>query len=692
MDDDPWPAADPHADAPPEHIPFRQRKWPRRLSRASAVFLLLFVITVAWLAWTAPLGKALEPLESPAIVIEAADGTPIARRGQYKDEPVDITALPDYVGEAFIAIEDRRFYEHWGIDPRGIARAFFANMQAGGVVQGGSTLTQQLAKTSFLSLDRSYKRKAQEVLIALWLEAWLTKEEILSRYVSSVYYGDGAYGLRAASRQYFSKTPEELTLGEAAMLAGLMKAPSRLAPTKNYEAARARGKLVIAALREQGLITEAEWQAAERARLNPGRSTLPTGSYFADWVYPAAADRVGVAYGEARVRTTLDPAMQKSAERILRQRLASSSATQGALIAMRPDGRIVAMVGGVDYSQSSFNRAVQAKRQSGSAFKLFVYDAALRQGMSPHTMIEDTPVTIGDWSPENHDGRYAGSITLADAFARSSNVAAARLTEKVGARAVRGAARDLGIESDLTDDLTIALGTSETSLLEMTAAYAAFAAGVRPIQPYGVERGPEGWTDRLSGIFGRLQGIPERRKMLTLLQGVVDRGTGSRVRLPIPAYGKTGTTSDYRDALFIGFVEDLVVGVWVGNDDNSPMNGVTGSNVPADIWHSFMLANSDAVRAAQSRLARANAQAERQQQEESEALDIGELIGILDEDLGELAAGDAEAADRLAQRVEDGDFTAEQIERRIEEAVGDSPQRIEELDAALEEALEEPAP
>ncbi|MBV7256200.1 PBP1A family penicillin-binding protein [Pacificimonas sp. WHA3] len=685
---------DPYFQAPPPlaapELP--PRKWPKRLVRVLAVFLLIFILLVGWLAWTAPLGKSLEPLEQPAIVIEASDGTPIARRGMYKGEPVDITALPEHVGEAFIAIEDRRFYDHMGIDPRGIARAMFANAQAGGVVQGGSTITQQLAKTSFLSADRSMKRKAQEALIALWMEAWLSKDEILSRYVSSVYYGDGAYGIRAAARQYFSKAPEELTLGEAAMLAGLMKAPSRLAPTSNYKGARARGKLVIAAMKEQGLITEAEWNNARRAQMKPGRSGLPSGSYFADWVYPDAANRVGQAYGETRVRTTLDSAMQKSAERILTRRLARSSATQGALIAMRPDGRVVAMVGGVDYAKSSFNRAVQARRQSGSAFKLFVYDAALRSGMSPQTLVDDSPVTLGDWSPNNYDGEYAGEITLARAFAKSSNVVAARLTEQVGAGAVRNSARALGVESALVDDLTIALGTSETTLLELTAAYAAYAAGVRPVTAYGVEKTDLGWQDRLGGAMRGAQGIPQRRNMLTLLNGVVNAGTGRAAGLPVPAFGKTGTTSDYRDALFIGFVEDLVVGVWVGNDDNSPMNGVTGSNVPADIWKAFMEANSAAVRAGHARRAENRRVREEREAEARERqlddMDIGDLIGMIDGDLGDLMAGNPEALERLGRRASNGEFDGEGVQRRIEEAIrraeGTSEREIEEMERALE--------
>ncbi len=669
--------AQPLPPGPPAAPAGRKRRWAVRIL---AALLFIFILLVGWLAWTAPLGKALEPLETPALLIEAADGSAIARRGPYKGEPVVASELPAHIPNAFIAIEDRRFYDHWGIDPRGIARAMSVNVQEGGFVQGGSTITQQLAKTSFLSLDRSLKRKAQEALIALWLEAWLSKDEILSRYMSSVYFGDGAYGLRAAAMQYFSKSPEDLTLGEAAMLAGLMKAPSRLAPTKNYAGARARGKLVIAAMKDQGLITEAEWNAARRAQMKPGRKGIPVGSYFADWVYPQAADHVGDVYGEVKVRTTLDPQLQRAAERILNQRLARSSASQGALVAMRPDGRVVAMVGGTDYAKSSFNRAVQAKRQSGSAFKPFVYWAALRDGMKPDDMVSDAPLTIGDWTPSNYDGKFGGDITLKQAFARSSNVAAARLTEAVGPRAVRRAARDLGIGSDLVDDHTIALGTSETSLLELTSAYAAFASGRYPVTPYGIE----------DADLPNTRIVPRLKDMRVLLRGVVEEGTGRIARLPVPAFGKTGTTQDYRDALFIGFIDDLVVGVWVGNDDNSPTRGVTGSNVPAEIWRDFVIAASPEVRAAQARR-----RVPPPEQPGEDLPDLGDLIGRIDDDLIDWVRGDREAGERLAERAMRGELDDIDMEQRAEElaregAIRANEAALEEIERALEQ-LEEDA-
>lgn len=612
----------------PDEAPKPRRRWLRWLPKIAAGVLLVFFGIVAWLAITAPLGKALEPLETPALVLTAADGTPIARRGSFKAEPVDVTKLPDHVGEAFVAIEDRRFYDHIGIDIRGILRAAQANAAAGRVVQGGSTITQQLAKTSFLSLDRSLTRKAQEVIIAFWLEAWLTKDEILSRYLSSVYFGDGAYGLRAASEQYFSKEPEQLTLGEAAMLAGLVKAPSRLAPTNNYEAARERGKLVIAAMKEQGLITDAEWRGARRAALLPGRKGLPTGSYFADWAWGEAANSAPDTFGEVKVATTLDSRLQKLAERVVKRNLDRAgwhNVGEAAIVAMHPDGRVVAMVGGRDYQKSEFNRAVQAKRQPGSAFKLFVYLAALRSGMDVDTEIEDEPVTIGDWSPKNNDGKYRGPITLKRAFALSSNVAAARLANEVGAGAIRKAARDLGIKDEIGDDLTIALGTSTMSLLDLTSAYASVAGGTPPVVAYAVSAPPrdEGVMSRLRALGG--DSLPERAALREMMRATIDYGTGTRAKLPVAAFGKTGTTQDSRDAIFVGFAGDLVVGVWVGNDDNSPMKGVLGSTMPAVMWHEFMMEALPEVRQISERQAE-----ERRAREEADAaaqVDLSVLLG-----------------------------------------------------------------
>ncbi|WP_238995311.1 transglycosylase domain-containing protein [Sphingomonas solaris] len=583
------PGAVPPAAPPPASRP-RRPLWQRPKVVLPVVLVLL---TFLWLAWTAPLSRALEPLADPTLLLVSADGVPIARRGAVKERPVVASDLPKYVPGAFVAIEDRRFYSHWGIDPRGILRAAWTNLRAGGVVQGGSTITQQLAKTAFLSADQNMGRKARELLIAFWLEAWLTKDEILSRYLSSIYFGDGVYGLRAAARHYFDVPPERLSVAQAAMLAGMVKAPSRLAPTRALAAAQARSRLVLAAMVENDIISPS------RARVRPARvrrgdtAALPTGGYFADWVSASARDSAEADYGETRVATTLDAGMQKQAERVIARWLAGEGArlhvTQAALVAMRPDGRVVAMVGGRDYRRSPFNRATQARRQPGSAFKTFVYLAAMRAGYTPDSDIEDTPLTIGKWSPANYDRRYQGTINLRQAFAESSNVAAVRLSEAVGRDRVIRAARDLGITSPLADSPALALGTSTATLLEMTSAYAGIAGGTYPVRPRGLPAAADpGWRERLWSSQRRLDRKREWPAMLDLLGAAATRGTGRAAYLGVPTFGKTGTTQDHRDAVFIGFAGDLVTGIWVGNDDNSPMDKVTGGGLPARMWRDFM--------------------------------------------------------------------------------------------------------
>jgi penicillin-binding protein 1A len=552
-------------------------------------FAGLLLVTLIWLIVTAPLSRALEPLDDPAMLLLSSEGQPIARRGAIKDKPVTIAELNSLTPNAFIAIEDRRFRRHWGIDPRAIGRAMVANFQAGGVRQGGSTITQQLAKTSFLSSDRSLKRKAQEVIIAFWLEAWLSKDEILSRYLSSVYFGDGVYGLRAASRHYFGKAPENLNLGQSAMLAGIVQAPSRLAPTKNLALARKRSQLVLQAMADTGVITQARAHATKLARPIARSDKIPTGTYFADRVAPAAQKAFDADYGEVRVPTTLDADLQRIASRSIAN--APIGDAQAALVAMRPDGRVVAMVGGRSYSKSPFNRATQARRQPGSAFKLFVYLAALRAGYKPTDLIEDRPITVDGWTPANSDGVYRGEITLREAFLRSSNAAAVRLSEQVGRQNVLRAARELGITSPLPNSPSVALGTAGVSLLELTSAYAAIAKGQYPIKPRGLPPGA-GEEEGLSTFFSRGGALDRERDwgpMLDLLWAAANEGTGRRAALGVPTFGKTGTTQNNRDALFIGFAGNLVVGVWVGRDDDKSLGRMTGGTAPARIWRNFMV-------------------------------------------------------------------------------------------------------
>jgi penicillin-binding protein 1A len=568
----------------PDHSRRRRRRW-----RIVAIFLALFMVLFAWLAITAPLSRSLQPVAAPGITLLAADGTPIARRGAVIDRPVNVTELPDHVAEAFLASEDRRFYNHSGVDPWGIMRAAIKNVAAGGVVEGGSTITQQLAKLAFLSSDRTYGRKAQEFIMAFWLEAWLTKDEILSRYMSGAYFGDNVYGLRAASKHYFSRDPEDLSIEQAAMLAGLVKAPSRLAPTSNLKGARARGKVVVGAMVDAGYLTEAEADDLPTVKLKRGPiKNLPSGTYFADWVFPQAQDFAQGVYGEQTVQTTLDASIQRQAVRAIQR--AGLGKAQVALIAMRPDGEVVAMVGGKSYKQSPFNRATQAKRQPGSTFKLFVYLAALRRGLTPESIINDAPVTVGDWSPKNSGGVYRGPITLRDAFSISSNVAAVRLSEQVGRDNVIQAARDLGVTSELHSEPSLALGTSGVTLMEMTAAYAAIANGTYPVKPRGIpDDGESGWFSSFISGPSRL-GRRIQPMMLDMLWQAANAGTGRAAALNVPTFGKTGTSQDNRDAIFIGFAGDLVTAVWIGNDDNTPLRGTQGGGLPARIWRDFMAA------------------------------------------------------------------------------------------------------
>jgi len=593
---DPLPTADSAAQAPrpfgagPPSAFAPPTPWKRRLQIAGwivAAMMAVLMIVIAWLAVTAPLSRSLQPVAPPSISLMSSDGHLIARRGAVIDKPVAIKDLPAHVPQAFMAIEDRRFYSHWGVDPRGIARAAWHNMWSNGASQGGSTITQQLAKGVFLSADRTFGRKAREALIAFWLEAWLTKDQIFERYLSNVYFGDNVYGLRAASLHYFSRQPERLTISQAAMLAGLLKAPSRLAPTTNLKGARARADLVTQAMVEAGYITKARRDALSPAPLNVHETPDPTsGTYFADWVLPDARDRAGAVYGAQNVTTTLDWRIQRLAEGAIRR--APLGRAEAALVAMKPDGSVVAMVGGRNYGKSSFNRAVQAKRQPGSTFKLFVYLAAFRAGMTPDDMVEDSPITTGAYRPANHGGKYRGRITLRQAFAVSSNVAAVRLTQQVGVDNVIKVARDLGVTAPLTEDLSLALGTSEIPLIELAEAYAAVAAGAYPVMAHGLPPEEQGWFDRLMRRQHHFS--DDQLEMIRdLLSSAANRGTGSAAALRTSTFGKTGTTQDSRDAIFVGYAGGLVTAVWIGNDDNSPLpGGAAGGGIPARIWRDFM--------------------------------------------------------------------------------------------------------
>jgi penicillin-binding protein 1A len=553
----------------------RRRRWKIAIVGAFAVFALLIAILLV----TAPLSKSLQPITAPSLTLLSAEGVPIARRGAVVEGPVDAEKLPEHVVQPFLAIEDRRFFSHWGIDPKGLARAALSNVREGEVVEGGSTITQQLAKLSFLSPDQTIWRKLQEAVLAFWLEAWLGKNEILSRYLSSVYFGDNVFGLRAAARHYFSREPDDLSLEQAALLAGLLKAPSTLAPTENLKGARERAKVVVQAMVSAGMLSEAEAKRLPRASLRTrGLADLPSGSYFADWVFPQAERQLADGYAQHRITTTLEDRLQRQAAEAIRS--AGLGGAQVALVAMRRDGRVVAMVGGKSYQRSPFNRATQALRQPGSTFKLFVYLAALREGYRLDSKVQDTPLRLGKWSPQNYEQRYRGTITMREAFTVSSNVATVRLAEEIGREKVLAAARDLGISGELETGPTTALGTSAVPLIQMVGAYAAIAAGRYPVRPRGL---PE--QGRLTA---ETMDTAVRDGMLQLLWSAANQGTGRGAVLKARTFGKTGTSQESRDGYFIGFSGDLITGVWIGYDDNRPMPGLQGGGLPARIWRTFM--------------------------------------------------------------------------------------------------------
>ena len=639
----------------------RKRWWA---SHILAAIIGLFILLVAWLAVTAPLSKSLEPIAAPQITLLAADGTPIARNGAITDEPVEVSQLPPHVVEAFLATEDRRFYSHWGVDPRGIARAAFTG------TGGGSTITQQLAKFTFLSPERTLTRKAREALIAFWLESWLTKDEILSRYLSNAYFGDNVYGLRAASLHYFYRRPENLKPNQAAMLAGLLQAPSAYAPTKHYARAEKRMRVVVQSMVDAGYITEAEARQMRPPTLDVrARNELPTGTYFADWALPEARELTEQGYSRQTLTTTLDSRLQNIARRVTQN--APLGGAQVALVAMRRNGEVVAMIGGKDYAKSPFNRATQAKRQPGSTFKLFVYLAALRAGWSPQDRIANTEITEGSYRPKNSRGRYSESLTLEEAFAQSSNVAAVRLLGDVGSAKVIATARDLGVTAPLPEgDPSLALGTSTMSLLELTSAYAAIAANEYPVEPHAFAR-PE------RGFFANLWDGPSsfssstQSEMEQMLRAAINNGTGRAAMLSGPNFGKTGTTQDNRDALFVGYAGDLVVGVWIGNDDNSPLQGgISGGGLPARIWRDFMNSAMN-VRGVPS------------QPKPREQADPGTPIEPLDvPDLGDIPLGDGNS--RLRIREGEAVLSTEIDGIPVDISVGDQGVAVDE--AAIEEA------
>jgi len=545
-----------------------------------------------------PIDQLAIPKRPPDIQILGVDGSVLADRGDTGGAAVRLGDLPPYLPKAFVAIEDRRFYYHFGVDPVGILRAVVRDVGGGGATQGGSTLTQQLAKNLFLTQERTLARKFQEAILAVWLERKYSKDQILELYMNRVYFGSGAYGVEAAARKYFGHDAKDVTLSEAALLAGLMKSPTRLAPNHNLKGANERAAQVITAMVDQGYVTQA---MAKVALGNPAQvaNTRGAGSvnYAADYVMDALDDTVGAIDEDIVVTTTLDPRLQASAERALSGELDAKgnkyNVDQGALVALDPDGGVKAMVGGRNYADSQFNRAISAKRQPGSSFKPFVYLAALEKGVRPDDTREDAPITVKGWSPENYSHEYFGPVTLTQALALSLNTVAVRLGQEVGPKTVVKVAHRLGILSDLEPNASIALGTSEVAPIEMVSAYAAFANGGIGVKPYVIMsvRTANGRSlyRRHPYNYGRVIEPRYVAMMNAMMLETLLTGTAKKADLPgWQAAGKTGTSQDFRDAWFVGYTSHLVAGVWLGNDDGSPTKKVSGGNLPVEVWSRFM--------------------------------------------------------------------------------------------------------
>ena len=582
----------------------------RRMIYWCLVLMLWGVIAaggaLAYVASTLPPIQELEvPKRPPKIEIVGLDGRPLAVRGEMSGTDVPLKELPPYLPKAFVAIEDRRFYSHYGIDPIGLARAVVANVLHRGVSQGGSTITQQLAKNLFLTQERTIWRKMQEAVLAVWLERKFSKDQILELYLNRVYFGAGAYGVEAAAQRYFGKPAKQVKIAEAAMLAGLVKSPSRLAPSRNPKGAERRAQVVLAAMAEAGFVTET---MAKTALIAPAHAVKPAGAgsvnYIADWIMDVLDDLVGRVEQDLVIETSIDPALQAVAEKAVVDELALKGVKfdvqQGALVAMTPDGAVRALVGGRNYGESQYNRAVVAKRQPGSAFKPFVYLTALEHGLTPDTVREDKPIAFKGWRPANYSREYYGPVTLTQALAMSLNTVSVRLTQEFGPVEVAKTAYRLGISSKLEANGSLALGTSEVSLIELVGAYAPFANGGDAIAPHVIERvrtaagkalfvrAPQRYGQVIDGRYVAMMNAMMRETLLM--------GTAQKASLPgWQAAGKTGTSQEFRDAWFIGYTAHLITGVWLGNDNSSPTRKATGGGLPVEVWSKFMKAAHQGV-------------------------------------------------------------------------------------------------
>jgi len=540
------------------------------------------------------------PQRPPNVKIVSVDGKLLANRGVSGGEAMRLEEMSPYIPMAVIAIEDRRFKSHFGVDPLGIARAMITNLVSGRLVQGGSTLTQQLAKNLFLEPKRDLERKVQEAILAIWLEQKYSKDEILELYLNRVYFGSGAYGVDAASRRYFSKSARDVNLAEAALLAGLLKAPSRLSPANDKAAAEERAQIVLGAMRRADFVTDNEVATALTMEASKAKRFW-SGSehYVADMVMKELATITGPITGDVLVDTTIDLALQKEAVTLISSAIRDNGeklkVSQGALVSLDGTGAIRALVGGAEYADSQFNRAVDAKRQPGSAFKPIVYLAAIEAGNTPETVRVDRPVRIGNWTPENYDNKFRGPVTLSEALSQSLNTIAVQMVSEIGSKTVAAMAARLGIKSKMAKNASIALGTSEVSLLELTSAYAPFSNGGYLAEPFAIKRvtDMEGKVLYERGAIATPKILDSRETGMIneMLLRTVEEGTGKAAKVKNwQVAGKTGTTQNFRDALFVGYTANLITGVWFGNDDGAPTNKITGGGLPARTFAAFMQA------------------------------------------------------------------------------------------------------
>jgi penicillin-binding protein 1A len=575
---------------PPPRIAAPRRRRFRLLGCAIIAAIwgtLALAVVLLWFARDLPRpDAALDAARRPSLALEDRSGHVFATFGDIVGDPLRLSDLPPYLPAAAVAVEDRRFWQHPGIDPIGLARAIWVNLTSGRVVQGGSTITQQVAKNLFLTNARTLRRKVQELMLTLWLEHTFSKREILEIWLNRVYLGSGTWGVDAAARLYFGVSARHVTLWQAAMLAGLPRAPSRFNPRTDPAAAAARAREVLAAMANTGAITAEQARAAAAQIAFPPAPPLATG-WFADWV-AEQAQSLAPENVDTKLRTTLDAHLQAIAEARLTAMLdgpgAAAGVSQGAVVALdAATGAVRAMVGGRDYRQSLFNRAVLARRQPGSAFKPFTWLAALEKGVRPDDNVLDAPIRIGNWSPADFERQYLGEITVEEALAQSINTASVRLLLQAGGpRAVAHEAALLGIADKLPNDASLALGTGEVGLLELASAYATFFNGGARVIPFGVEAlrtPPQPVVD------------PDLAAMMVrMMTAVVTRGTGRAAAVSgHPVAGKTGTTQDYRDAWFVGCIDGEIIGIWLGNDDNRPMKSVQGGSLPARLFHDIAI-------------------------------------------------------------------------------------------------------